>query len=148
MSSRQTYKRPWLAAMLAFLQPGLGHLYLRAWLRAVLWFGLWVGTLAVAVPTAGPGGVLAVADRLLTSLSSLPPEAALALGSVTLFSTLDAYWLASRYNERVRAAADGTAKCPHCGREVDTDLDFCHWCTEPIDVGGDQGYGSEESPVR
>ena len=22
--------------------------------------------------------------------------------------------------------------CPHCGREVDPDLDFCHWCTERL----------------
>jgi hypothetical protein len=24
--------------------------------------------------------------------------------------------------------------CPHCGRETDPELDFCHWCTEPLDV--------------
>lgn len=135
--------------MLAFLQPGLGHLYLRSWLRAVLWFGLWIGTLTVAVPSTGPGGLFAVTERVFTSLSSLPPEAALAIGSVTLFSTLDAYWLASRYNRRIRTAEEGTATCPHCGREVDADLDFCHWCTEPIDLGGDRRYGDgEESPVR
>ncbi|OYR57908.1 zinc ribbon domain-containing protein [Halorubrum halodurans] len=28
-----------------------------------------------------------------------------------------------------------TIECPHCGRDTDADLDFCHWCTEPIDVG-------------
>ncbi|OYR79611.1 hypothetical protein DJ71_16250, partial [Halorubrum sp. E3] len=22
--------------------------------------------------------------------------------------------------------------CPSCGKEVDADLDFCHWCTEPL----------------
>ena len=22
--------------------------------------------------------------------------------------------------------------CPSCGRETDADLDFCHWCTEPL----------------
>ena len=22
--------------------------------------------------------------------------------------------------------------CPHCGRETDPDLDFCHWCTERL----------------
>jgi uncharacterized paraquat-inducible protein A len=131
--------------MLAFLQPGLGHLYLRAWIRAVLWFGLWVVTLTVAVPTAGAGGVLAVAERVLASVTSLPAEAALALASVTLFSTLDAYWLASRYNEeRTRNTEDGTVNCPHCGREVDPQLDFCHWCTEPID----REFGTEESPAR
>jgi len=149
LMGRQAYKRPWLAAMLAFLQPGLGHLYLRAWIRAVLWFVLWFGTLTVAVPSAAPGGLLAVAERTLGALSSLPPGAALALGSVTLFSTLDAYWLATRVNDRARRVEEGTADCPHCGREVDADLDFCHWCTEPIDVGVDREYGTnEESLVR
>ena len=149
VTGRQPYRRPWLAAMLAFLQPGLGHLYLRAWLRAGLWFALWFGTLAVTVPSDGAGGVLAVAERTLGALASLPPGAALALGSITLFSTLDAYWLASRLNERARRVERGAASCPHCGREVDSTLDFCHWCTEPIDLGGEQGYGDgEESPVR
>ena len=38
--SQQTEKRPLVAALLSFLQPGLGHLYLREWLRAILWAGL------------------------------------------------------------------------------------------------------------
>ncbi len=27
--------------------------------------------------------------------------------------------------------------CPHCGRETDAELDFCHWCTEPLTDGHD-----------
>ncbi|WP_066413924.1 zinc ribbon domain-containing protein [Halorubrum aethiopicum] len=26
-------------------------------------------------------------------------------------------------------------ECPHCGRETDAELDFCHWCTEPLPWG-------------
>lgn len=134
--------------MLSFLQPGLGHLYLRAWVRAVLWFALWFGTLTVAVPSAGPGGMFALVERTLGALDSLPSEAVLGLASVTLFSTLDAYWLAARAQSRARDADEGVATCPHCGREVDADLDFCHWCSEPIDLGVDREYGtSEESPT-
>ncbi|SMO67444.1 zinc ribbon domain-containing protein [Halorubrum cibi] len=33
-------------------------------------------------------------------------------------------------------AVPSTIECPHCGRDTDADLDFCHWCTEPIDVSG------------
>ena len=152
MSTRPTHKRPWLAAMLAFLQPGLGHLYLRAWIRAVMWFALWFGTVFVAVPSVptGGGGLLAAVDRTIAALSALPLEATLALASVTLFSTLDAYWLASKHNERRRAVEEGIAPCPHCGRQVDADLDFCHWCTEPLDWSVDREYGDggEESTVR
>lgn len=25
-----------------------------------------------------------------------------------------------------------TVECPHCGKETDADIDFCHWCTEPL----------------
>ncbi|GAA0509082.1 hypothetical protein SAMN04488066_11627 [Halorubrum aquaticum] len=29
-----------------------------------------------------------------------------------------------------------TIECPHCGRDTDAELDFCHWCTEPLEVAG------------
>lgn len=25
-----------------------------------------------------------------------------------------------------------TVSCPHCGKDADPDLSFCHWCTEPL----------------
>ncbi|SNR47050.1 zinc ribbon domain-containing protein [Halorubrum vacuolatum] len=28
--------------------------------------------------------------------------------------------------------APPTISCPHCGREADVEIDFCHWCTEPL----------------
>jgi hypothetical protein len=30
------------------------------------------------------------------------------------------------------AEATAAATCPSCGKDVDPDLDFCHWCTERI----------------
>lgn len=39
MSSHRSGKRLWLASALAVIYPGLGHVYLREWLRALLWFG-------------------------------------------------------------------------------------------------------------
>ncbi|WP_096390703.1 DUF7575 domain-containing protein [Halopenitus persicus] len=27
--------------------------------------------------------------------------------------------------------------CPHCGKETDAELDFCHWCTEPLPTDGE-----------
>lgn len=29
-------------------------------------------------------------------------------------------------------------ECPHCGRETDATLDFCHWCTEPLPWADDE----------
>ena len=28
-------------------------------------------------------------------------------------------------------------QCPHCGRELEEGLDFCHWCTEPLPGASD-----------
>ena len=39
----------------------------------------------------------------------------------------------------VEPGADPTGvECPHCGRETDADLDFCHWCTEPLPWGDEE----------
>jgi hypothetical protein len=129
--SQDTEKRPLLAAALSFFQPGLGHLYLREWLRAGLWAGVWVGSPAVVASAGleltGPESVAAVAG-LIPGGAGVPPEAALAMVAVTAVATLDAYWLTTRNNHRLRA---NTGRCAACGRELDPTLGFCHWCTEP-----------------
>ncbi|MBP1921101.1 hypothetical protein J2751_000084 [Halorubrum alkaliphilum] len=40
-------------------------------------------------------------------------------------------------NESTSTAETPTVDCPHCGRETDPEIDFCHWCTEPLDRGND-----------
>jgi hypothetical protein len=127
--SSQTEKRPWLAAVLAFVYPGLGHVYLREWLRALLWFFLVVTSSTLLVPDDAVPSAFSV-DAFLTAAGNVPPEAALALVSITFFSMVDAYWVAKRSNTQT-AVMEGTT-CPHCGKDVDPDLDFCHWCTEQI----------------
>lgn len=146
--SSDTRKRPWLAAILAFAQPGLGHAYLRSWLRAVLWFGLWVATvvLVVELPAASTGDPVAFLSTVFGAISDAPFRATLALASVTVFSMLDAYWLAAREP----AGDDGVGaepECPQCSREVDPSLDFCHWCTAELaddaaDPTADRGPGT------
>lgn len=127
-------RSPLLAALLSFLQPGLGHLYLRAWFRALLWFGLWAATVLLVVPTSGGAGTLDALVQTVLAMADQPLEVTLALASVTVFSTLDAYWLCSRRNHY---RASDEPRCPHCGNEVDADLEFCHWCTRPIEWEGD-----------
>lgn len=124
--------RPWLAALLGVVQPGLGHVYLREWIRALTWFGLWLVTVMLLVPFAfanGAGaGVPETFRAALTALEEVPLAGQLTLLAVTAFSAFDAYWLASRN----RAAASEVAHCPNCGKDVDDSLDFCHWCTESL----------------
>lgn len=122
-----SHKRPWLAAFFAVLVPGLGHVYLRAWFRALLWFWMVVLSFVLFVPEGLVDGATSFDDALALS-AQLPTDAQIALFVVITFSAADAYWQANQTKRR----ADGH-RCPNCGHELDDlDLDFCHWCTEPL----------------
>jgi hypothetical protein len=130
--SRTREKRPWLAALLALVTPGLGHLYLREWVRAFLWFGLLISTALLFIPDSVFQAEMTI-QGLLRASRQVPPQANLALLGVTALSMADAYWMATKDNRR-RAMQRGET-CPHCGKEIeDPELDFCHWCTEPLDT--------------
>lgn len=122
-------RRAWIAAILAFVQPGLGHVYLREWLRAFAWFGLWAGAVALVVPSTAAAATWEFLFRVAGSLGELPLSATLGLTAISVFCTLDAYWLAVRETHQI----DETPTCPHCGREVDPSLSFCQWCTSRFD---------------
>lgn len=124
-------RRPWVAAALAFISPGLGHVYLREWLRAMLWFGIGLST---AVLVVGPDGIdTASVGAFLGSVAAVSFGASLAISAVTLLSMIDAYLLAERERKRAAAsAATDPGSCPFCGKELEEGLDFCHWCTEPL----------------
>jgi len=125
-------KRPWLAAVLGFV-PGVGHVYLREWFRATLWFGLVVSTFTLLLSEAAvaplTGGVSS--GGLVAFAQAVPLEAWVALQAITLLSMADAFWMATRENEQTDVV-EGTT-CPHCGMELDEDLEFCHWCTTRLD---------------
>jgi hypothetical protein len=126
-------KRPWLAALLAFV-PGAGHVYLNEWLRALIWFGLVASTpsLLISDAVAEPlrGGL--TQSNVVVFLQNVPLEAWVALLAVTLLSMADAFWMATR--ENVETDVVEGAKCPSCGMELDEDIDFCHWCTTKLET--------------
>ncbi len=152
-------RRPWLAAALAVLYPGLGHVYLREWLRALLWFLLAFSTAMLVVPdSAVQGGGI---EAILEAQTTLPPMAMAALVAVTVFSVIDAYWLATRDDAPRVAAGDrtdptgtggrdgdgerGEVRCPDCGRTVDgEEYGFCPWCAAELDTAG-RAVEEEES---
>lgn len=105
-------KRPWLAAVLALLVTGLGHCYLRRWIRALGWF--LVATLAtiVFVPVDW------TTDLRIRDVA--PVMVVLAL------SALDAYRIAL-VNNRDREV-DDRQRCPECNRHIEPGDDFCWYC--------------------
>lgn len=124
-------KRPWLAALLALPMPGLGHVYLREWLRAALWFGLVLSVAWWLVPPSVYAQTELTVDSLMAASRQVPTAANVAILFVTSLSMLDAYLMASRGNQE-RAVEAGNS-CPNCGRELDEDLEFCHWCTTELE---------------
>jgi len=135
-SGGSTRKRPWLAALLAVGYPGLGHLYLREWARALLWFGLTLLTASLLVPQSVVPTSLS-AGSMQQAFDAMPIEASLGILLVGLLNVADAYWFAVRNNRQV-AQADTGSRCPNCGKEIDGDIDFCHWCTTEIDGAADE----------
>lgn len=127
-------KRPWLAAILAFLSPGLGHIYLREWVRAVLWFGLLMLAVSILAPeTTAPAASTpeAIWTASMEMAEALSWDARAALLGVVLLSVFDAYRIATEIN--AAAAIEEGQQCPYCGRELDEEIDFCHWCTAELD---------------
>jgi hypothetical protein len=134
-----TQKRPWLAAVFAFVYPGLGHVYLRRWLRALLWFGLTIATAIVFIPESTfqavePGNMQAA----LEATRNLGVDVVLPILAVQAINIIDAYWTAIRGNRSIDVGPDvpvgsDGASCPNCGKELEADLDFCHWCTTRLD---------------
>ncbi|SEP23916.1 hypothetical protein SAMN04487948_12533 [Halogranum amylolyticum] len=136
-------KRTWLAVALAIPVVGLGHLYLRRWARAAGWLFL-VVVASVFVPPEELEALNATWEQGLLATgnaASVPAPDFLALAPVLVvgvLSIVDAYLVARRHNAQFRAEqaavaagddAEAGVECPSCGREVDPELDFCHWCT-------------------
>ena len=77
------HRRLIIAILFALIYPGLGHVYLKSWIRAVTWFLLAIATTILVVPTPimdaiESGGV----SVIFTDAAQLPLEAYLALAAV------------------------------------------------------------------
>jgi hypothetical protein len=169
--------RPVLAAVLALAFPGLGHLVIRRWGRALLWHVTIVGggvALLTFYDVEAGGSVMAPAEAA-EAAAALPPEVTLPVALLTVLSSIDAYVVGRAdvaERNRVDAAAEAVRRraasaddegrvagssaagvtaeggeparveCPSCGKETDAELDFCHWCTEPLPWNDGEANGS------
>lgn len=141
---RTSRKRPWFAAALSILIPGLGHLYLRLWARALLWLGLSILATFLVFPEGTlPSSVSA--EAVLGASESLAPEAWVLILGVSVLCMTDAYLMAARINNYVdRSERVGSGRqagsCPNCGKELDPEIEFCHWCTTELEPVGENEH--------
>ncbi|MFC7057418.1 zinc ribbon domain-containing protein [Halovenus salina] len=133
-STHETHaqKRPWLALLLTILVPGLGHAYLRLWLRSLLWLALYLTATTFVLPDGATPEELSV-DAFVAASEAVPIEAALVVLGVSVLCLVDVYMMTGQINNRIRHANGELTACPNCGKEIDDDLSFCHWCTTEID---------------
>lgn len=125
---------------------GFGHLYLRRWRRAVGWLA---ALFAVSYAFVDPAAIETLAAGEPVDPLSVAPT--LLVGGA---SVVDAYVIARAQNvlAQTREAAEGTEhpgaavdSCPNCGKDVDPELDFCHWCTADLSGGEEDDFGGEET---
>jgi hypothetical protein len=143
-------RRGVIAAILGFLYPGLGHVYLRKWVRALSWFVLALATAALVVPDAAYQAFQSEGvSGLMEASESFGLEVTLSLLAIRLLNVVDAYMIAARQasaaavedvtpdeaGEANGAVVSEPGECPACGKELDEDLDFCPWCTTRLDTG-------------
>ncbi len=128
-------RRAAVAAFLAVFAPGLGHIYLRAWIRAIAWFALATAAVAIVLPesafgAAESGGIVAVIE----TSTSLPTRVYLTSLTVRVASALDAGFVALNTSTTDTAETEDDDRCPECGEKLDDDLDFCPWCTARLET--------------
>ena len=147
MARSSLWNNPVVAGLLGVMVTGLGHVYLRRWLRAFAWLAVATAISVLFVPETTAAAMLEGGD--------FDPVALLPAVAVTVVSAADAYVLARRAQSTDGTEVDtdtntdsdadaasvdaANATCPYCGEEVDPELGFCHWCTREfeVDAAGD-----------
>lgn len=124
-------RHPLLAAVLAIIFPGLGHVYIRAWARAILWASLFVSAVVFLVPEPARSATLSFGG--ITEIYAESPEIAMFLVGLSVMNVLDAYLTALRLEMDPDGEKSETTTCPNCGKDLDDALEFCHWCTTELD---------------
>ncbi|MBZ6494733.1 zinc ribbon domain-containing protein [Natrinema longum] len=133
-----TWLRALLAAGLSVIMPGAGHVLVRDWLRAALFAGLFLSVSAFFLPidqltAAGP---ITSYDEAFEQATIMAEEtdvmAQFFLSFIALFAAVDSAFRALGYLPGGNTETDEST-CPECGKEIDEDLAFCHWCTTRLE---------------
>lgn len=139
-------QQPILAAVLSAVFPGLGHAYLGAWGRSLVWLSTVIaaGTLLLYEAGLDPGAYETVGPLARAVVTGFSPLGVISLVLLMSANVLDAFRVGQRAKQEPlesgpEVPSDGdrpegeVQTCPECGKPVDADLDFCHWCTEEFE---------------
>ncbi|WP_137289569.1 zinc ribbon domain-containing protein [Natronorubrum halophilum] len=145
-----TWFRAIFAAGLSVLLPGAGHALIRDWLRALVFAGVYFLAIGFFFPVgeiAAAGSMAEAMDIVTTKTDSISQ---FVLSFLVLFATIDATFRAVGFPPGGSTSNEGPS-CPNCGKELDQDLTFCHWCTtrlEPIEPETPEGPTDPETAER
>lgn len=132
-----TWIRAVSAAVLSFIMPGAGHALLRDWARALLFAGLFGLSIYFFVPTEAMMNaetMTGAAEAMNTEMSRMNQ---FFLMFIVLFAAIDSTFRALGFPPNSSQNTDGPT-CPSCGKELDDDLSFCHWCTTRLERPEDE----------
>ncbi len=125
-----TLVRALAAALLSLLFPGIGHAVIRDWVRALFFAGLFIMALALTFSTDQLSALTSLEGATTVLTEDLTRIDQFFLSFLVLFAATDAL-LRGLGTVGQPSSHDGPS-CPHCGRELDADLEFCHWCTAKL----------------
>ncbi|WP_049922783.1 DUF7575 domain-containing protein [Halopiger djelfimassiliensis] len=134
-----TWLRALVAAGLSLLMPGAGHAFNRDWLRAALFAGLFITAAAIFLPTEQIAATESMAESMDVVAAETDTRAQFLFSFIALFAALDATFRALEFPPTSAGSSEGPT-CPECGKELDEDLEFCHWCTARLEP--------EDGPAR
>ena len=130
-----TWIRALFAAGLSLVFPGAGHALLRDWIRAAFFGGLFVMTVALFVPLEALSDAGSFGETVEV-LNDLDWIVQFSLSFVLLLAAVDAGFRAMGFPPGEESTTEGPT-CPHCGKPLDEDLAFCHWCTTRLEPPAD-----------
>ncbi|MEY7851479.1 zinc ribbon domain-containing protein [Natrarchaeobius sp. A-rgal3] len=149
-----TWLRALAAAGLSVLMPGAGHALIRDWLRTLVFAGLYLSAIVIFLPSIDQVTAIgSVGEGMELVADEIDTMGQFVLSFIVLFAAIDATFRAMGLPPGAsNESADGPT-CPECGKELDEDLTFCHWCTtrlepiEPDEIESDSA-GETESDVE
>ncbi|OVE84582.1 zinc ribbon domain-containing protein [Natronolimnobius baerhuensis] len=129
--------RALLAGGLSVILPGAGHAVLRDWVRALIFAGLYLSAIALFFPVEqiASAGSITEGAELAQETETMGQ---FVLSFIVLFAAIDATFRSLGFPPNSSSADVEGPTCPECGKELDDDLEFCHWCTTRLEPRGEE----------